>query len=145
MNQHQSIKALDHYFDRGDYLRRERMPLDGVFTAREDVAAYDKELADFTRDYAWHDWDLSSIVPDGAKAIALLVLMSGTAGNLIFQVRPNGYTNAHTAPELRSQVSGVYVGGTLVVACDAARVIEYRASNSAAWSTIAATVIGWWK
>jgi len=41
------------------------------FFAKPDQQSYDFELEDFTRDYQYHDLDLSGIIPAGTKAVLL--------------------------------------------------------------------------
>lgn len=107
---------------------------------RGDPAAWDNDS--LTTDGAWHDLDLSSILPAGAKAVLILVNMQDDAVGSYFQVRKNGNTNAVTCPTVRTQVSGVDNDALLLCFCDTSRVIEYRASN-VTFALLKVVVLGW--
>ncbi len=100
------------------------------FVDRGDPSAYDLEIADMTMDGTWHDWDVSSIVPAGAKAVVLSIHLRGNAANLYLQWRKKGNTNSYAAVLWRTQVANVVFGHQVTVACDANRVIEYQGSSS---------------
>ena len=99
---------------------------------------------DLTKDAAWHDMDLSSIVTSpNAVAISLSLKVSNTAANTFVGFRKNGNTNALTSILTRIQVVGIANDATVVVACDSNQVIEYITSATG-WGTIRITVLGWW-
>lgn len=111
------------------------------FVDRGDPAAAD--FTSFTTDSYWHDLDLSSIVPSGAKAVLLgLELLDDAAGSY-FLVRKNGNSNAYNADKIRTQVANISMDGNLIVFVDANRVIEYRAA-AVTFSSIEMVVRGWW-
>lgn len=109
---------------------------------RGDPSDFDKVLADFTTDGTWRDLDLSAIVPAGATAILLSVIIQDDAVNSQFNLRKNGNTNAKNASPTRTQVANVYHDQTIIVACDTNRVVEYFAENTT-WNFIYITVKGW--
>lgn len=112
------------------------------YVDRGDPAAYDLEQGAMTMDNAWHDWDLSSIVPAGATAVNLVGLVQYTAaGNALF-FRRNGNTNQVAMPGIFSQVANVSNYSSIIVACDASRIIEYKATVS--FTAISLVIIGWW-
>jgi hypothetical protein len=115
-----------------------------MFTDRGDPSGVDKGIAGFTRDDAWHDWDLSAIVPAGATAVLLRIHLEASSGGLYINFRKNGQSNAvNIAKGFLVSTAGCWVD--LTVACDSGRVIEYLVWNVAGWSTIDVTVAGWWK
>jgi len=112
------------------------------FYDRGDPASYDK--TDFTTDGAWHDWDLSAIVPAGAKAVLLFVQIKDDAVGSYLGFRENGNSNAYNVSTIRTQVANIFADGDLICACDSSRIIEYIGSNLA-FVTTQAVVKGWWK
>jgi len=124
-NEDGSHKAADHYVDRGD------------------PAAYDFAVGDFTTDGTWNDLDLSGIVPAGAKAVHLfMVLVDDAAGSLLL-FRKKGNTSIFNVAGGSTQVVGVDFDCDIIVSCDANRVIGYYGSNLA-FTTINLVVKGWW-
>jgi hypothetical protein len=114
-----------------------------VFTDRGDPAAADRTQATLIADSVWRDWDLSSVVPAGAKSV-LLRVYGGNTGVAEIQFRKNGNSNAYNVAKVATQVAGVAVGADVTVACDANRVIEYYLANVGTW-TVTVTIAGWWK
>jgi hypothetical protein len=119
--------------------------LGGIFKDRGDPAAFDKTLTGFTTDNAYHDWDLSAIVPAGAVAILLRVnarTSSAGSGTLFF--RKNGNSKSFAVSELLCSEVGIQQNEDVVVACDSGRVIEYCATATPTWDVMNAVVKGWW-
>ncbi|MBA7613778.1 hypothetical protein ES703_21034 [subsurface metagenome] len=125
------LEQLDHatkahgYYDRGD------------------PATYDKAKEDLTIDGAWHDWDLSAIVPAGAKAVLLIGHVEGAGTDWSIWFRKNGNTNEINHGEMETLRANVERCRMIIVACDDNRVIEYKADN-VAWVTLNLAVRGWW-
>lgn len=114
----------------------------GGFVDRGDAAANDFTLADLTADSAYHDLDLSSIVPAGAKAVVLkLAIMDTATTNRILIVRKNGNTNAINIFQTRTQVANIYNDTTGIIPCDSSRVIEYSVTTGTDFAVI--HVLGW--
>jgi len=115
------------------------------FTDRGDPTAADLTQATLTKDSAWHDWDLSAIVPAGATAVLIRVLAVNTAaiGTLMF--RKNGNANAINVARVDTQTTSGFVTADIVVPCDSGRMIEYYVGNVGTWAAISLTVAGWWK
>jgi len=112
------------------------------FHDRGDPGAYDKD--DFTTDGDWHDWDLSAIVPAGAKAVLLRIMLQDDAVASWLQFRENGNSNAYNYIIVRTQVANVVIDADAICSCDSDRVIEYRGADLAFTST-RVIVKGWWK
>lgn len=117
--------GTDHYVDRGD-------PNDHDFT-----------LVNFTTDWTWRDLDLSAIVPAGATAVDLRIVVIDDAIGSRFQLRKNGNVNVHNVLSTRTLVIDLAIDIVAIVSCDVGRKIEYRASNLT-FSAINITVKGWW-
>jgi hypothetical protein len=108
-----------------------------------DASDWDFELGDFTTDAAWHDLDLSSIVPAGAVLVHMHVVVNDeTPGNGI-QFRKNGNTGGTCVAFARVQAANVNNQEDMMVACDSNRVIEYAAHNTT-FTNIVIAVKGWW-
>lgn len=125
------------------FMREAMKGLVEMYVDRGDPATVDFIKTDLTRDGAWHDLDLSSIVPAGAKAVLLRTrLKSANPGDAI-RYRENGNVNDINAcgcESLRANVLRTRLG---LVAVDVNRVIEYNADNIA-WTDLDIVVRGWW-
>lgn len=115
-----------------------------AFVDRGDPAAVDKAIGDFTTDATWRDLDLSSIVPDGAKAIALQVAVRNNTQPNGVQFRKKGNSNTINVSYVRISVNDVIVNQDVIVPCSTARVIQYNADN-VTWTTLNVTVKGYFK
>lgn len=114
-----------------------------TFIDRGDPAAYDFIANDLTKDDAWHDLDLSGIVPSGSTAVLInLQAKSNGAGNY-FQLRTNGNSNSRNVSYITTPVAVVANGFDCIVPVDSTRIIEYLLSV-ATWFTASLTVKGWW-
>lgn len=113
------------------------------FFDRGDPADLDYDKDDLTRDDAWHDLDLSAVVP--ANSVLVLFRITIQANNIadLFQMRTNGNVNWPNFVNCRLQASNVPVTYDKLVACDTSRIIEYKASNFG-WAFINITIAGWW-
>lgn len=125
------------------FMREAMKGLVEMYVDRGDPATVDKVKTDLTIDGAWHDLDLSTIVPAGAKAVMLRTrLQSANPGDAI-RYRKNGNTNEVNTcgcEALRANVLRTRLGITSI---DANRVLEYNADNIA-WTTLDIVVRGWW-
>ena len=115
------------------------------YVDRGDPAAYDFDQTVLVTDGAWHDLNLSSIVPaEGASHLVHLCfnIVDDSAGKYI-QFREKGNSNAYNVLDLINQVANfpiIYDGFVLM---DSSRVIEYRCSNTV-FTTLGIVVRGWW-
>lgn len=107
---------------------------------RGDPSGYD--FTSFTTDANWHDLDLSSVVPAGAKLVLLHVwVVDGSVGSgIVF--RKNGNSNSYNESFVSVQAATVTAFASIWVFCDANRVIEYLASNIT-FTSISVVVGGW--
>lgn len=123
------VKELIHgqlgYFDRGD------------------PASQDFTKTDFTLDLAWHELDLSGIVPVGTKAVSLIVMIrSGTLYKQI-QLRKAGNVNAIARGVSVVFGANVTIFQDIVCSVSADRKIEYLCSTEPV-TTLNISVKGWW-
>jgi hypothetical protein len=115
-----------------------------TFTDRGNPANPDWTQLTITQDAAYHDLDLSGIVPIGTKAVLLTVGILSTSANRLLRFRKKGNSNNINITETRTQVANQAIYALVVVGVDENRLIEYYASN-AAFTGINVTVSGWWK
>lgn len=109
---------------------------------RGDPAAFDFIETALTQDMAWHDLDLSAIVPADASWVLLRILAKHTstiAGAILF--RKNG--NANTVAVETADVVKINVDcfTQLLVPCDSSQVIEYM--YPANLTDLQIAVLGW--
>lgn len=115
----------------------------GIYIQRGGDPVSDYTQATLTEDSAWHDLDLSAIIPVGAKAVSLSVAAKdGTVGQQLY-IRPNGTTNNQYALVVNIQVANVWMSAQGFIALDSNRVVEYYLSSGMDYSGI--TVTGWFK
>lgn len=113
------------------------------FVDRGDPDGWDYVLGDFTTDYTWHDFNLSAIVPEGARAVLFrLVLRSGIV-DATFQLRKKGKVGEHAISDEGTGLSGILARSTTTCACDENRAVQYRAEDLS-WLNINVLILGWW-
>lgn len=112
------------------------------YNDRGDPAAVDVIQTGLTLDATWRDLSLASIVPAGAKSVALAVRMKDGSTGQLLQFRKNGLSNAINVATISTQVVDLSVYADLVVACDSGRLVEYK--GTANTDEIDITVKGWW-
>ncbi|GAI52661.1 unnamed protein product, partial [marine sediment metagenome] len=114
-----------------------------VFVDRGDPFAVDFNTGDFTTDDAWHDLDLSGIVPEGAKAILFYLHIAGDVVDSRAIFKTKGKLWDRTSGQAVVQVSNMDLIGDYVVAVGADRKLQYKIANIT-WLVIFFTVKGWW-
>ena len=112
-----------------------------VYVDRGDPTAWDATEATLTETLTWTDWDLSSIVPVGAKAVLIRVRIKTNPAFHAIIFREKGNSNILVAGATRTQVANVWYENQVIVACDSDRVIQYYLSFSPVDMEI---VIGGW-
>lgn len=125
------------------FMREAMKGLIEMYVDRGDPAAYDYAKEDLTLDGAWHDLDLSAIVPAGAKAVLLIGHVQGNAVDWEIIFRKNSQTNEINHGGMETLRANIERCRIMIVACDANRVIEYKADNQA-WDNLDLAVRGWW-
>lgn len=111
-------------------------------TYHDRAATYDE--SDFnadvlTCDNAWHDLDLSAIIPPSVKAVHLIVSLSHATGGYVMFLRKKGTSNTTVISKIIS-----YGLSEIIVPVNSAGVIEYITSNVVGLS-IFISVKGWWR
>ncbi len=114
-----------------------------MYVDRGDPQAYDFTINDFTKDNAWHNLNLTAIIPSIAKLLLLDVDYNNIAANRHIELRKKGQTYNKNHAEVHTRVAAQDDHAIMVVSPDGNRIIEYKVST-AGWSVIAMTVRGWW-
>ncbi len=112
------------------------------FVDRGDAVGTDFSVGDLTIDDAWHDLDLSGIIPVNAKAVILRVECSSPSAGDRSKFRTKGHSREDNVSIARSQVTGINIGYDLVVVPDINGVVEYRVSTGV--YTVFEIVVGGW-
>lgn len=113
------------------------------FVNRGDPAAVDFNAGDFTQDFAWHELDLSGIIPANAKAVLIGITMINTATGRPLLFRSTGNSNVSNISSQYSQVAGINISCDMVIPINTAQKIDYLA-HPAGWTSIEFIVKGWW-
>lgn len=114
-----------------------------MFTDRGDPGQYDFTLTDFAMDNAWHDLDLSGIIPSIARAILVDVDITFVGQGIALKFRKNGNTQDFNHQSIDSFLANVERHKQLILIPDANGVIEYN-GVLAIWAGCGFTVCGWW-
>lgn len=114
-----------------------------AFVNRGDPHSQDWDHATLTFDGAWHDLDLSSIVPINTRAVVLRVAWQATLLPFYINFRRKGNVDWPNVAECRNLVSGIVHHVDKTVAVDSNREIQYKAYITAP-SMLLITVAGWW-
>lgn len=109
---------------------------------RGDPASTDVEKADFLVDGAFHNLDLSSIVPAGAKLVLFTLTLKSDAASKYTYWKMKGQTNNANRTTARTQSAGIIISYDCQVFLSEDRMLEYRI-QAALWITISLTVKGW--
>jgi len=125
------------------FMREAMKGLIQMFVDRGDPTAYDYAKEDLTIDGAWHDLNLSALVPAGAKAVLLIGHLEGAAVDWKINFRKKGNTNEVNHCDMETIRAGVTRHRSSIVALDANRVIQYNADNQA-WTALDLAIRGWW-
>ena len=115
-----------------------------MFEDRGDPAVYDYAKEDLTIDGAWHDLDLSSIVPKCAKAVFIIGHLLGPGADWKISFRKKGNVNEINHGGMETLRANVTRHRSSTVACDVNRVIQYKVDNQA-WTTLDLAVRAWWR
>lgn len=122
----------------------EKIGVPPCFYDRGDPAAWDFTWINLNTDGAWHDLDLSAIVPNAAKAVLLRIRVQCGVVAKLLQFRKSGNVNSLNTNGFRVQVANVVFEGDLVCACTNGH-IEYRTNIIAPTKLADILVKGWWK
>jgi len=113
------------------------------YVDRGDPANYDFEGNDFTDDDNWHDLDLSSIVPEHTKGVAITWRMRSAAINKWIRFRTKGNANLLNTSICTTQVANQTITVDGIVAVDTDRFIQYQLT-AGNYSILRLLIKGWW-
>jgi len=108
---------------------------------RGDPGSADFTVGDFTCDAAWHDLDLSGIVPAGAMAVLINVVTDTSDANQQILFRKKGKTGWRSAQKVYCLSYYLKDSKDCLVFCDADRKIQYLSNLN--WTLLDFTVCGW--
>ena len=133
-------------YDATDSTHKKILPtnLGHRFVDRGDPSSVDFSVGDFTTDSTWRDLDLSSIVPVGAVAVLLHVIVKDDVTNSQMLFRRNGNSNVWNRSVVATQAANISIFADIIVSCDSNRVIEYNGITAVAFTTISVIVKGWY-
>lgn len=114
-----------------------------MFVDRGDPSGYDFDKDDLTLDGAWHDLDLSAIVPSTARAVLIAGHVEGVGADWAIQFKKYGQSNDINHGGMETLRAGVERHRSAIVATDNNRKIQYKADNES-WDALDLTVRGWW-
>jgi len=116
--------------------------LTSTYVHRGDPDDYDVVEGDMVDDNNWHELDLSAIVPEGAKAVHLVVMtMFGAVGRGLF-LRNTSQIQPYNAAYCISTVGSVLQYFDITQSLDVNRKIDYKIEPTNIFILI--TVRGWW-
>ena len=113
-----------------------------IYVDRGDPNAYDWDMGDFTKDAAWHDLDLTGIIPAGALLVHGRMGLKATTSNETANFRRNGNVNIFNMTVIATQVGGLTIWKDILIAPDINGVIEYW-FKVATWLYASMVIRGW--
>jgi hypothetical protein len=116
----------------------------GTFVGRGDPTTKDFAIGDLGAQGSFNDLDLSSIVPEGAKAVLLYVEFNNSTTGKTVQLRKNGQTNGINVWYKETLFAGGSMFDEAVVELDSNRYIETFYGGGGVWNTFYISVRGWW-
>ena len=112
-------------------------------TDRGDFGAYDWSIgAGLTADGAYHELDMSAIVPAGARAVLLRFSLADNLASQRVYLRSADNTGTLNVAITRTQVANVIYDGTKTLPCSADRKIDYKITTGI--DTFYLGVMSWW-
>jgi len=114
-----------------------------MYVDRGDPASYDFAKTDLTIDGAWHDLDLSAIVPKTARAVLLVGHVEGNAVDWEIEFKKYGQTNDINHGGMETLRANVERCRIMIVAMDNNQKVQYKVDNQN-WTTLDLAVRGWW-
>ena len=124
-------------------MREAMKGLIAMYVDRGDPATYDYAKEDLSLDGAWHDLNLSAIVPAGAKAVLFVGHVEGNAVDWEIIFRKKGQTNEINHGGMETLRANIERCRLMICAIDTNRVLQYKADNQA-WATLDLGIRGWW-
>lgn len=113
------------------------------YVDRGDTLGYDFHKANFTLDNAWHDLDLSAIVPAGPCLVhfAMIIYINTTGHSILFRKKGHPWGTNRWGFVCQSAIG--FVQTNPIVLCDADRKIQYKVTGVSC-EDLELMVRGWW-
>jgi len=118
------------------------IPPSSALVIRPQYTSEDFTLPDFNNDNAWHDLDLSGIVPDKAYAVVVNLRLRAIGATESTRWRTKGSTTEIGAVKAGTPPVSSYRWHQLIIACNSDRVIQYR-NSAGAWTAVDFNIYGW--
>lgn len=117
------------------------------YVDRGDPAAWDFTSGSFTKDSAYHDLDLSSILPSEAanQLVHLVVQVNTTIAGSGIYFRKKGLTNGYNVGGVNSAENAKLHTEDIWVRCNESRVVQYFVTTGYTWTNLDVLVRGWWQ
>jgi len=113
-----------------------------IFVKRPDtLLAWDFEDTDFTKDNAFHDLDLSGIVPANAKAVMLEMSIVDGVADTYFKLREKGRTDIYACPAVWNPAINVHAQREAIIPVTSDGLIQYQVSVGVTDTLVA--ILGW--
>jgi len=109
-----------------------------------DPGSFDFTAGNFTHDGTWRDFDLSSIVPEGATKVRLVIRAACSTVSRQIRFRENGSTSDYVVENVRTIVANVRICVPAECVLDNNRKIEYSSNLSGGTVICDVGVRGWW-
>jgi len=113
------------------------------YVDRGDVLNADKIETDLALDGAWHDLDLSAIVPSNAKLILVRLYTKSDSASLSLRFRKKGYSTEYNFSKTYCRAANTGGHYDTHITCNASGIVEYK-GDSGNWTSVEFTVGGWW-
>lgn len=113
------------------------------FVERGDPGSADFAIGDFTIDSAWHDLDLSGIVPSNAKAVAVSLRLRSTLTCKTIYLTKKDYIQGWNVSLHKMNLAGLYEYTDKIVPIGSDGKLTYYLT-AGGWNVVWLTVKGWW-
>ena len=114
-----------------------------VFIDRGNPAARDMGFFNFTIDGAWHDVDLSGVVPVGATGVCLAVEIKANTADVLIDWRKKDNVNTINKSRVLTYLANVETSNDCTLAVNSDRVVQYRVIGAGV-TDLSMVVKNWW-
>lgn len=114
----------------------------GIFFDRGDPGAPDFQIGVLTLNAAWHDLDLSAIIPEGTHLVLIRLELVNAFIGTAFEMRNKDNINDQNSAKFLIPVAGIECYTTFLVTPDSNRVIQYWGAG-VGWVVVDIIIGGW--
>jgi len=101
-----------------------------VYVDRGDIAASDWLVGDFTRDNAWHDLNLSGVIPSGLSLVHFRCFILSTVVNKAAMFRTKGNSNEINMHKFWVPVASMWHQMDFMIPPSVDNKVQYRISST---------------